>query len=65
MLAKEEEKNLFCFSMSKSAKVDLQLGEFAVVAGFKLLSLEEWSRLDFEIPLTDPEGRSTTAYIKI
>jgi len=51
--------------MNKSALVDLHLGEFAVVAGFKLLSLEEWGRLDFEIPLKDGEGRSTTAYIKI
>ena len=51
--------------MNKSVAVDLHVGDFAPVQGFKLLTLEEWQKLDFDIPLTDAEGRSSTVYIKL
>ena len=55
--AKEEEKNLFCFSMSKSAYVDIILPDFEIIKNFKLFNLEKYKVFDFKIEIMDRYGR--------
>ena len=59
---KEEERNLFCFSMSKSAYVDIILPEFEPIKGFKLFNLEKYKTTDFKIDIQDRYGRKSMIY---
>ena len=59
---KEEEKNLFCFSMAQSAVVDISLPDFETIKGFKLFNLERYTELEDVIRIQDRYGRSTLIY---
>mmetsp|Transcript_21720 Transcript_21720/g.33468 ORF Transcript_21720/g.33468 Transcript_21720/m.33468 type:complete len:188 (+) Transcript_21720:8813-9376(+) len=59
---KEEEKNLFCFSMAQSAIVDLIIEGFETVENFKLFNLEQYHTLEDKIPIRDRYGRQTMVY---
>ena len=59
---KEEEKNLFCFSMAKSAYVDIFLPDFETIQGFKLFNLERYKVMEDIIQIFDRYGRSTLIY---
>ena len=62
---KEEEKNLFCFSMAHTAEVDLILPEFEVIRGFKIFNLDKYLSMEEVIPLEDRYGRKTSIYTQI
>ena len=62
---KEEEKNLFCFSMAKSAHVDISIPDFETVKGFKLFNLERYRSMEDVIQIFDRYGRSTLIYSQI
>jgi hypothetical protein len=62
---KEEEKNLFCFSMSKSSCVDIVLPEFETIKNFKIFNLEKYRTMEFKIPIMDRYGRNSMIYTKI
>lgn len=65
VLDKEEERNLFCFSMAKTISVDLELPDFKPVEDYKLFNLEKFRVRETKIDLEDRNGRSTAIYTLI
>ena len=61
-LDKEEEKNLFCFSMAKTIAVELEVPDFLPVQNYKLFNLEKFRVRETKIWLSDRQGRSTAIY---
>lgn len=61
-LEKEEEKNLFCFSMAKTIAVDLEVPDFLPVKAYKLFNLEKFRLRESKIWLEDRQGRTTAIY---
>lgn len=51
--------------MSKSAVVDIRVGEFETVKNHKLFNLENYKKLEFKIPIKDRYGRVTEIYTQI
>ena len=52
-LEKEEEKNLFCFSMAKTITIDLEVPDFLPVKDYKLFNLEKFRLRESKIWLED------------
>ena len=64
VLTKNETRNLFCFTMSKSVIVDLLIEGFDSQT-FKLFNLENYICTEDKIELKDKAGRKTTIYTQI
>jgi hypothetical protein len=64
VLAKNETRNLYCFTMSKSVVVDLLIEGFEPQS-FKLFNLENYSCTEDKVELKDRQGRKTTIYSQI
>jgi len=64
-LDKEEEKNLFCFSMAKTIAVELEVPDFLPVENYKLFNLEKFKVRETKIWLKDRHGRSTAIYTQM
>ena len=47
VLEKDEERNLFCFSMSSSVNVDIKIAGFKTVTNFKLFDLERYDSNEY------------------
>ena len=61
-LEKEEEKNLFCFSMAKTISVDIEVPDFMPVKDYKLFNLEKFRLRESKVWLEDRQGRITAIY---
>lgn len=62
VFSKNDEKNLFCFSMAQSVEVDLFINGFLVKKNFKIFNLENYKSLEDSIELHDQHGRTTLIY---
>ena len=63
--AKQEEKNLFCFSMAHTIIVDLIIPGFKTFPNFKIFNLEKYHFLENKIQIVDLQGRKTKIYTQI
>ncbi len=47
VLEKDEERNLFCFSMASSVFVDIEIAGFKTITNFKLFDLERYESNEY------------------
>lgn len=64
-LDKDEERNMFCFSMAKTILADIDLPNFHTVHQFRLFDLQNYKQMSNKILLLDRYGRQTYIYTKI
>ena len=62
VLQKNEQQNLFCFTMAKSVKVDILIDGFLPKKDFKIFNLENYIEMQDKIEIVDQCRRSTYIY---
>lgn len=60
-----QEKNIFCFSLADTIKVDLHLEGFTVKKNFKIFNLGRYKELENKIEIENYQGLKTLIYSQI